>query len=375
MLPYRIADKSLAVRGFISDVRKLRKLASMLNRQRTISTYIKSHKIRKLQIGSGEVKISGWLSGDLNPCSKDVIYLDATKKLPFPDSTFDYVFSEHMIEHISWGEGIFMLKECRRVLKTGGVLRVATPDLSVLLEMYCKETKTSSEKQYIKWITDEFLEGVKIYKSGFVVNALFRNWHHTFLYDGELLETAMREAGFRDIERVPVGASKHAALTGIERHGRIINNEKINRFETIVFEATGATNRDSIWPQPHLTWTKSLSSTVVRSAATRQMRERQSAIAKARWADPITGAKLRSAIRSPASRAKISEATKARWADPAGREKMIEAIRASHADPVSLQKKASATKERWADSSMREKIIAGMRTTSKRRRNRDTADR
>src|ERR1700687_291713 len=102
MLVNRIANKSLAINGFISDVRKLRKFASTLNRRKTISTYIRSHKICKLLIGSGEVTISGWLSADLNPCSRDVIYLDATKKLPFPNSTFDYIFSEHMIEHISW---------------------------------------------------------------------------------------------------------------------------------------------------------------------------------------------------------------------------------------------------------------------------------
>jgi hypothetical protein len=82
------------------------------------------------------------------------------------------------------------------------------------------------------------------------------------------------------------------------------------------------------------------------------MRERQSAIAKARWADPIAGAKLRAALYSPASRAKMSEAAKTR-------------------DPAFRQKVGSASKERWADPSMREKIIAGMRA---RRKNRDTGD-
>jgi hypothetical protein len=38
--------------------------------------------------------------------------------------------------------------------------------------------------------------------------------------------------------------------------------------------------------------------------------------AKARWADPITGAKLRAALGDPDTRAKMREATNARWADP-----------------------------------------------------------
>ena len=82
------------------------------------------------------------------------------------------------------------------------------------------------------------------------------------------------------------------------------------------------------------------------------MREKLRAIAKARWADPIAGAKLRAALYSPASRAKMSEAAKAR-------------------DPIARQKIGSASKQRWADPSMREKIIAANKATAKRRKNRD----
>ena len=49
--------------------------------------------------------------------------------------------------------------------------------------------------------------------------------------------------------------------------------------------------------------------------------------AKARWADPVIGAKMLAAFRDPATLAKMREATKARWADPSMREKMIMAMR------------------------------------------------
>jgi hypothetical protein len=70
---------------------------------------------------------------------------------------------------------------------------------------------------------------------------------------------------------------------------------------------------------------------------------------------------MRAALRSPASRAKVSEAAKARWADPVYREKTIAEIRASRSDPVVRQKIGSATKKRWADPALREKMIAGRR--------------
>ena len=49
--------------------------------------------------------------------------------------------------------------------------------------------------------------------------------------------------------------------------------------------------------------------------------------AKARWADPIIGEKIRTALRHPVRRAKVREATQARWADPEMRAQMIAAMR------------------------------------------------
>jgi predicted SAM-dependent methyltransferase len=44
--------------------------------------------------------MSSWLNTDLLPINRDVVYLDATRRLPFRNDQFDYVFSEHTIEHI-----------------------------------------------------------------------------------------------------------------------------------------------------------------------------------------------------------------------------------------------------------------------------------
>jgi predicted SAM-dependent methyltransferase len=241
MKRFRPRDKSLTIAGFLSDLQKFKKLLLAVNRKRKISSYIASHDVRKLQIGSGRGPIAGWLSTDINPVYKDIIYLNATKKFPFPNGSFDYISCEHMIEHISRNEGLFMLRECRRVLKEGGIIRISTPDLAVLVKMYSKHTNTKIENRYIKWITDSFIEGVSVYRPSFVLNAVFRCWGHIFLYDEELLRTGLQDAGFKNITRVSVGDSTHAALRGIERHGDVINvmeSEDLNKFETMVFEAT-----------------------------------------------------------------------------------------------------------------------------------------
>ena len=57
----------------------------------------------------------------------NVIFREASiYELPFPDATFDAVFSHALLEHL--GEPVRAAKECLRVLKPGGVIGVATPD-------------------------------------------------------------------------------------------------------------------------------------------------------------------------------------------------------------------------------------------------------
>lgn len=228
--------RSQAIVGLVHDSRRVLKLPDVVRRNRTIRSYLVTHQTRKLQIGAGPTSLDGWLSTDIAPRSDAIVFLDATKPFPFDDGVFDYVYSEHMIEHISWEDGLFMLAECRRILKPGGTVRVAAPDLEVLLGLY-KGTPTPTGEKYIKWITDTFLPGVPVYEPAFVINNAFQNWGHRFLYDGKLMEMAMRQAGLTNIKRCASGQSDHPDLRGIESHGRNIADEEMAAFETMVFEA------------------------------------------------------------------------------------------------------------------------------------------
>jgi len=203
---------------------------------RAIQTYLASHSIRKLHLGAGPRSAQGWLGTDIAPSSDGVVYLNATEPFPIEDDTFDYVFSEHMIEHMSWQAGLAMLEECHRILKPGGTIRVATPDLAVLLGLYGKERNAAAER-YVRWIVDRAMPGISAYRASFVINNAFRSWGHQFLYDGELLLESMRKAGFTDCRRCAYGESGDHNLRGIESHGRNIGNEEIAIFETMIFEA------------------------------------------------------------------------------------------------------------------------------------------
>jgi predicted SAM-dependent methyltransferase len=223
--------------AIVSLVHDSRKVMQLVRRDNVIRTYLAGAGTKKLQIGAGPTTLPGWLSSDIVPRSAGAVFLDATKPFPFDDGVFDHVYSEHMIEHISWQHGLAMLRECRRVLKPGGTVRIATPDLEVLLDLY-RGQPSPRKQQYVEWITDNFLPGVGVYKPSFVINNAFGNWGHQFLYDGELMDIAMRQAGFTDITRCQPGESRHAELRGIESHGRNAGDEDMANFETMVFEGT-----------------------------------------------------------------------------------------------------------------------------------------
>lgn len=224
------------IRGLGNDIGVMAKL---VRRGAVIDHYLKTHSVTKLQLGTSNNVLSGWLNTDVAPNHRSVVYLDVTKAFPLSDNTFDYVFSEHMIEHVSHSDGQMMLQECFRVLRPGGTVRVATPDLKVLLSLYDKE-KTAFQKRYIDWSVKRFMPEVPERQDVFVINNFFRAWGHRFLYDGETLHGSLARAGFRDITFHAPGQSDYPELRKIECHGRELGSDEINDFETIVIEGRKA---------------------------------------------------------------------------------------------------------------------------------------
>lgn len=215
------------------------KLKWILTRSKKIKFYFKTHEIKKLQIGAGLNYLNGWLNVDYLPSSDKIIFLDVTEKFPFKDNTFDYILAEHMIQELTYDQACFMLKECYRILKPGGKIRVSIDDLEILVGIYKKE-KDDIQKYYIKWITDVFLKvrGIDIYSECFVVNCFFYNFKSKFNYDRITLQNTLEKAGFINITKYEPGKSDDENLQGVESHGKVVNNEILTNFITTVLEGT-----------------------------------------------------------------------------------------------------------------------------------------
>jgi predicted SAM-dependent methyltransferase len=225
-----------ACRGAVSD---LRVLAWSVTRKAKIRSYFETAQSKKVHLGASRNHLPGWLNTDSVPTDGGVIYLDVTKPFPLRDDSVDYIFAEHLIEHVDYDGGQLMLRECWRVLKPDGRIRIATPDLEVLIGLHGRE-KTHGQQRYVEWMISRCLPKVEDCKDVFVINNAFRAWGHRFLYDRETLFVTMSGAGFRDIALRQPGKSADPHLNGLEAHGKEIGNEEANQFETFVVEGRAA---------------------------------------------------------------------------------------------------------------------------------------
>jgi len=223
-----------AVKGLIRDVRVMAWLA---RRDPVITDYLNSHTVKKLQLGASNNLLPEWLNTDISINHKSVVYLDATQRFPFNNDTFDYIVSEHMIEHVPYQAAQSMLRECYRVLQPSGRVRLATPDLRVLLALHNRE-KTDAQIRYIDWAITRFMPNVQECRDVFVINNFFHSWGHCFLYDHEMLQRALETAGFCRIQFYKPGTSDDSNLRNLEFHGKELQSEEINQFETIVVEGS-----------------------------------------------------------------------------------------------------------------------------------------
>ena len=224
------------VRAARAGLLDIKKIYGFMTRRRKIRSYLyNNNQLKKLQLGTSNSPIIGWLNTDVLPTNRRVAYLDATRRFPFNDDIFDYVYSEHMIEHIEHQSAVFMLRECFRVLKPGGKIRISTPDLKVYTSLQSKE-KTASQNFYVDWVTERFMPDVDYCKEVFLINNAFRAWGHQFLYDRETLKVTMTRIGFEDIKYYQPGVSDDENLRGIESHGNMIECEEINQFEAFAIE-------------------------------------------------------------------------------------------------------------------------------------------
>lgn len=165
-----------------------------------------------INVGCGTDYKKNWINIDNNSdnnIKKLDINWDLRNPLPFNEKTVDFIYHEHFIEHLTVDEGINTTRNLLRILKKGGVMRIATPDLEMIVEKYLK--LPIEKDPTIKKYNMEFIK-----TPAERMNIGFRWWGHKWIYDWEELERRLKEAGAKKIKRCELRRSTHKELMNLE---------------------------------------------------------------------------------------------------------------------------------------------------------------
>lgn len=174
--------------------------------------YLEPDNLVKVNIGSFLDMYYGWQNLDaldLKQFAQMFGYIfrqcDAKTGLPYADETVDIVLASHFIEHLNREDGKKFLRECKRVLKPDGILRLVIPNALTICNKYLE----GRLKEYYKHVN------ISVENSADDAEGMFHlliSGHQT-IYDYEGLKKAMEECGFTNIKEYPPFNSQSEVIT------------------------------------------------------------------------------------------------------------------------------------------------------------------
>jgi predicted SAM-dependent methyltransferase len=170
---------------------------------------------RLLNLGCGPVRYKDWVNADFYTFSWMMRghappdwSLDATQPWKCPSDYWDGIFTEHVLEHLSYGGGLFAIGECYRTLKPGAWLRVSVPDIN-------------------RFIDFQSFAG-RFPRRPIAISVATQHFGHRSVWDPDLMTEVLSECGF-----------VRAQNTGFRRGSdeRLIMDQEARRAESLYVEA------------------------------------------------------------------------------------------------------------------------------------------
>jgi len=168
-----------------------------------------------VNLGCGNNWREGWINIDVVSNSPYVKAYDLRKGIPLENESADFVYSSHMLEHLGKREAENFIRECFRVLKKGGIIRIAVPDLETIAREYLKNLEAAKKgdeeaKKRYEWIMLELLDQTVRERSG-----------------GEMLKYwAQKEIPAYDYVIERVGSEAENAIAQIRASGYVPSEEE-----------------------------------------------------------------------------------------------------------------------------------------------------
>jgi predicted SAM-dependent methyltransferase len=148
-------------------------------------------RLRRLNWGCGTEPEPGWINSDIKEDPTVDISCDILDGLPLDEGSIDYVVSIHALPELRYPDLVPALIELRRVLVSGGVLRLALPDLDRAIDAY----RGGDRDYFLVPDTDARSTGAK-----FITQMLWYGYSKS-LFTFDFVAELLQRAGFDQIER------------------------------------------------------------------------------------------------------------------------------------------------------------------------------
>lgn len=144
--------------------------------------------------------------------------LDVAEPFDIKSNCVDFIYSEHMIEHLKFNQTEVFLKESFRVLKKGGRKRILFPDLKKLITLALEDAPVMAE------LRERCVNGVKNTNGSYVIHpkaSKFQGenwdnlddvvhnftsfWGHQYMWSAPHLIKVLKSIGFSKVEELPYG--------------------------------------------------------------------------------------------------------------------------------------------------------------------------
>lgn len=151
----------------------------------------------KLHLGCGSKVIPGYYHVDAL-AFPHVDRIGPVDDLAFiPDGAVDLIYACHVLEHFGRKEYLDVLKEWRRVLRSGGILRIAVPDFEACAKLY---------------VEGRLSDGIRTI-TGLVVGGQRDQYDfHKIIFDEESLSSDLMSCGFQSVQRWDWRQTEHATM-------------------------------------------------------------------------------------------------------------------------------------------------------------------
>lgn len=137
----------------------------------------------RLHLGSDTKKIPGFVNVDIRPDVNPDIVANVTKLSQIRDNSVAEIYYCHGLEHLKYRQVPGALKEWKRVLVPGGILRLAVPDMAVLA-----------------WMTSQANVPLRLVRGAISGGQEYPDNIHYSVWDWDTIQVALHQGGFSAVQ-------------------------------------------------------------------------------------------------------------------------------------------------------------------------------